>query len=147
VILGILAAVALPRFMGLEREARVAAVKSMGGTIMSAAQMAHGVAMARNITAGPPQNLDGATVTFASGYPNAATIQNLIQSTEGFTMTTVGGGRRFTKAGATTTACWVQYNPATVAGGVVTPPTISYNGGVMSAGTETAINADLRVQC
>jgi hypothetical protein len=60
---------------------------------------------------------------------------------------TVGGGRRFTKVGATTTACWVQYNPATVAGGVVTPPTISYNGGVMSAGTENAINADLRVQC
>jgi len=146
VILGILAAVALPRFMGLEREARVAAVKSMGGTIMSAAQMAHGVAMSRNITAGA-QNLDGAAVTFANGFPNAATIGNLIQSTEGFTVTTVGIGRRFTKTGATTTACWVQYNPATVAGGVVTPPTISYNGGVMSAGTEAAINADLRVQC
>jgi MSHA pilin protein MshA len=146
VILGILAAVALPRFMGLEREARVAAVKSMGGTIMSAAQMAHGVAMARNVTAGA-QTLDGAAVTFASGFPNAATIGNLVQSTEGFTISTVGGGRRFTKAGATTTACWVQYNPATVAGGVVTPPTISYNAGVMSAATEAAINADLRVQC
>ena len=32
VILGILAAVALPKFMGLEREARVASVRSMGGT-------------------------------------------------------------------------------------------------------------------
>jgi len=147
VILGILAAVALPRFMGLEREARVAAVKSMGGTIMSAAQMAHGVAMSRNITAGN-QNLDGAAVTFANGYPNAATIGNLIQSTEGFTVATVGTGRRFTKAGATTTNCWVQYDPATVAAnGTVTPPTLTYNGRVMSAGTENQINADLRVQC
>ena len=143
VILGILAAVALPRFMGLEREARVAAVKSMGGTIMSAAQMAHGVAMARNITGGPAQNLDGAMVTFVNGYPNAASIQNLIQSTEGFTMTTVGGGRRFTKTGATTTACWIQYNPATVAGGVVTPPTLTYN----VTGTQAQIDADLRTQC
>jgi MSHA pilin protein MshA len=146
VILGILAAVALPRFMGLEREARVAAVKSMGGTIMSAAQMAHGVAMSRNITAGN-QNLDGAAVTFANGYPNAATIGNLIQSTEGFTVATVNGARRFTKAGATTTNCWVQYNPATVANGVVTPPTLSYNGVVMSAAQENNINNDLRVQC
>jgi MSHA pilin protein MshA len=146
VILGILAAVALPRFMGLEREARVAAIKSMGGTIMSAAQMAHGVAMSRNVTTGA-QNLDGAAVTFASGFPNSATIGNLIQSTEGFTVTTVGGARRFTKAGATTTNCWVQYNPATTAGGVVTPPTLSYNGVIMTAPQEAAINADLRVQC
>ena len=43
VILGILAAVALPRFMGLEQEARIAAVKSMGGTLLSAANMARGV--------------------------------------------------------------------------------------------------------
>jgi len=59
----------------------------------------------------------------------------------------VGGARRFTKAGATTTNCWVQYNPATVAAGVVTPPTLSYNGVVMTAAQENAINADLRVQC
>ena len=52
VILGILAAVALPKFMGLEQEARIAALKSMGGTMLSAAQMAHGVCMAQNCANG-----------------------------------------------------------------------------------------------
>ena len=143
VILGILAAVALPRFMGLEREARVAALKSMGGTLQSAAQMAHGVCMARNCANGN-QTLDGVVVTFVNGYPNNATVGRLVQSTEGFTVAT----NRFTKAGSTTANCWVQYNEATVAGnGTVTPPTLTYHNIVMSAATEASINTDLHTQC
>jgi MSHA pilin protein MshA len=145
VILGILAAVALPRFMGLEREARIAAVKSMGGTLQAAAQMAHGVCMAQNCANGATINIEGTNVTFAQGYPNNATIAVLVQSTEGFALS--NGNRRFTKTGSTTAACWVQYNQATLAGGVVTPPTLQYQAGVMSAGTEAAINAALRTQC
>ncbi|MBC8024933.1 MAG: mannose-sensitive hemagglutinin a [Steroidobacteraceae bacterium] len=146
VILGILAAVALPKFMGLEREARIAAVKSMGGTVMSAAQMAHGVCMARNCANGN-QNLDGNVITFVNGYPNNATIVNLIQSSEGFTRV----ASRFTKAGATTTNCWVQYNQATLgANGIVTPPTLTYNGTVMNpnnANSVNTINTSLRNGC
>jgi MSHA pilin protein MshA len=140
VILGILAAVALPKFMGLEREARIAAVKSMGGTLNSAAQMAHGVCMARNCANGN-QNLDGTVVTFLNGYPNNATMFNLVQTTEGFTRV----GNRFTKTGATTVNCWVQYDQAVLgANGVVTPPTLTYNGIVMSAAQEANINTSLR---
>lgn len=143
VILGILAAVALPRFMGLEREARIAALKSMGGTMNSAAQMAHGVCMAQNCANGATIVMDGQNIVFANGYPNNASIQLLIQSTEGFT----GAANRLTKAGATTTNCWVQYNAATLAGGVVTPPTIQYQAGVMNSANEAAINTALRTQC
>ena len=142
VILGILAAVALPRFMGLEREARIAAVKSMGGTLLSAAQMAHGVCMARNCNNGN-LILEGQTITFVNAYPDAATLFRLVQSSEGFTV----AGARFTKTGATTANCWVQYNPATIAAGVVTPPTLSYDNIVMSPAQENNINTDLRVQC
>lgn len=142
VILGILAAVALPRFMGLEREARIAAVKSMGGTLMSAAQMAHGVCMARNCNNNTIA-MEGQNITFVNGYPNAAGAAALVQSSEGFTV----AGARFTKTGATTTNCWVQYNPATINAGVVTPPTLTYNNIVMSAAQEANINNDLRVQC
>ena len=145
VILGILAAVALPKFMGLEREARIAAVKSMGGTLQSAAQMAHGVCMAQNCANGSTLTIEGQSITFAQGYPNNASISLLVQSTEGFTLSQAN--RRFTKAGATTTNCWVQYNQATIAGGVVTPPTLTYHNIVMSPGTETSINSDLRTQC
>jgi len=143
VILGILAAVALPRFMGLEREARVAAVKSMGGTLLSAAQMAHGVCMAQNCASPSTIVMDGVSVGFVNQYPNAASIAALVQSTEGFTV----AGAKFTKAGATTTSCYVTYNPATVAGGVITPPTLSYQAGVMNSANEAAINTALRTQC
>ena len=145
VILGILAAVALPRFMGLEREARIAAVKSMGGTLQAAAQMAHGVCMAQNCANGSTIVMDGVSVVFANQYPNNASIDLLVQSTEGFTMN--AAGNRMTKAGATTGNCWVQYNQATIAGGVITPPTISYQAGVMSSTTEAAIATALRTQC
>ena len=74
VILGILAAFAVPRFMGLETEARVAAVKSMAGTLRSAA--AHG---ARHLhgarlhaTARPSHRRP--EHQFVNGYPNNATI-------------------------------------------------------------------------
>jgi MSHA pilin protein MshA len=143
VILGILAAVALPRFMGLEREARIAAVKSMGGTLLSASQMAHGVCMAQNCANGSTIAIEGTNVVFAQGYPNNASIAALVQSTEGFTV----AANTFTNAGATTTSCWVRYNQATLAGGVVTPPTLQYQAGVMNAANEAAINTALRTQC
>ncbi|HKU88411.1 MAG TPA: type II secretion system protein [Steroidobacteraceae bacterium] len=143
VILGILAAVALPKFMGLEREARIAALKSMGGTMLSAANMAHGVCMAQNcanggagITVGNVPN-----VVFANGYPNNASIDLLIQSTEGFAMN--GAGNRMTKSGATAN-CWVQYNQPAAAGA---EPTLTYHNIVMSAAQEANINNDLRTQC
>jgi MSHA pilin protein MshA len=143
VILGILAAVALPKFMGLEREARVAAVKSMGGTLLSAAQMAHGVAMARNVTNGN-LNMEGSAVTLVNGYPSNATIVNLVQSHDGF-------GRAvnvFTKTGAATTNCWVRYNQATLAAnGAVIAPTLTYNNIGATATNGAAIDNNLRTVC
>jgi len=146
VILGILAAVALPRFMGLETEARIAAVKNMGGTMLSAANMAHGVCMARSCTNGQVLVIEGRNITFTNGYPNNASIAQLLQSTEGFTPN--GNGNRLTKNGARTNNCWVQYNQATVAAGVVTPPRVSYQSGtITNAATETTVNNALRTQC
>ena len=143
VILGILAAVALPRFMGLEKEARIAAVKSMGGSLLSAANMAHGVCMAQNCTnGGAGITIAGqANIVFANGYPNTASIGRLLQSTDGFT---VGGANnnRFTKPGALG-GCWVQYNAAAAGA----EPTISYNNTVWSTATQAAIDTALRAQC
>jgi MSHA pilin protein MshA len=144
VILGILAAVALPKFMGLEREARIASLKSMGGTMLSAANMAHGICMAQNCPnggAGIPIN--GVNVVFANGYPNNASIDLLLQSYEGFTPN--AAGNRMTKMGAATANCWVQYNQPAAAGAA---PTISYQAGtITNAATETTVNNALRTQC
>jgi MSHA pilin protein MshA len=147
VILGILAAVAVPRFMGLETEARVASVKNLGGVMKSAAMMAHAVCQSQSCVNNQVLVIEGQNVTFVSGYPNNASIGRLIQSAEGFTPS-AGNGNRFTKNGANTNNCWVQYNQATVAAGVITPPTISYQSGtIINQATETAVNAALRTQC
>jgi MSHA pilin protein MshA len=146
VILGVLAAVALPRFMGLETEARIAAVKNMGGSMISAANMAHGLCMAQSCANNSTLTIEGQSVTFVQGYPNNASIARLLQSTEGFTPN--GNGNRQTKTGARTNNCWVQYNQATVTGGVVNPPFISYQSGrITDAASENTVNAALRTQC
>jgi MSHA pilin protein MshA len=142
VILGILAAFAVPRFMGLETEARVAAVKSMGGTLRSAAAMAHGVCMARGCTnASTPITINGQAITFVNQYPNAATVRNLLETVDGFTAN--AAGNRLTKTGGRTANCWVQYN-APAAGAA---PTIQFQSGVSGVALESAIDAALRTAC
>lgn len=147
VILGILAAFAVPRFMGLETEARIAAVRSMAGTLRSTAAMGHGVCMARGCpNAANNIPIEGINIGFLNTYPNQASIDDLIQNLDGFTNATPGAGqRRFTKTGARVPAqCWVQYNEATINGaGAVIPPTITYP----IAGNEVAINNHLRTNC
>jgi MSHA pilin protein MshA len=145
VILGILAAVALPKFMGLEKEARIASVKSMGGTMLSAANMAHGVFMARNGTnGGAGLNINGQQIVFANGYPNNASIRLLLQSTEGFTP--IGAGNQMRKLGGTNNNCFVQYNQPANA---TAAPTLSYEAGRQptTPALETQINDALRVAC
>ena len=60
IILGILAAVALPRFTNLQRDARVAKLNSLRGSVMSASAMVNGAAIARQGIAQPACNGGGA---------------------------------------------------------------------------------------
>ena len=145
VILGILAAVALPKFMGLEKEARIASVKSMGGTMMSAANMAHGVFLARNATNGNPGiQINGQTIVFQNGYPNNASIDLLLQSYDGFTPN--AAGNRMVKQGGANANCYVQYNAPTVAGNA---PTLSFQNNVVptTPQLQTQVDDALRVAC
>lgn len=90
VILGILAAVAIPRFVNLQVEARVASVNGVVGGLNSAAGLAKATWLARGST-GTTVTMDGATVNVlsANGYPTEATggIDAAMQSTAGFTVT------------------------------------------------------------
>ena len=142
VILGILATVAVPRFMSLETEARVAAIKSMGGTLKSAANKAHSICLAQACENSSVIVIDGQNVTFVNGYPNEATVGSLVQRMEGFTANS--NGNRFTRNGSKTADCWVQYNEAAAG----SAPTISYQSGtITNANSETAVNTALRAQC
>ena len=151
VILGILAAFAVPRFMGLETEARIAATRSLGGTLRSTAAMAHGNCMALNCpNAAFNAVISGQAIVFAGQYPNVATIELLLEPGNGFTGATTGGGRRFTKVGARVPAnCWVQYN-ASVAGATPTilfPPAAAPQVVGTVGVTDATIDATLRANC
>ena len=79
IILGILAAFAVPRFMGLDQQARIASVNSLVGTLESASAMAHGVWLAQGSPAAAI-TIDNQSITFTNGYPNAASIGLLLAS-------------------------------------------------------------------
>lgn len=76
-ILGILSAVALPRFFNLGADARLAKAEAIHGSIRSAAQIVRAASLVRGQTdAGPGGNsavaLDGVTVETNHGYPEAS---------------------------------------------------------------------------
>jgi MSHA pilin protein MshA len=69
VILGILAAVAIPRFIDLGREARIAKLQGGRGAVASAASLANGASLTRNLAPADPVEMGGASVTMALSYP------------------------------------------------------------------------------
>jgi len=75
VILGILAATALPKFSDLTKDARLASLKGAMGAVQSAANMAHGASLAGGMSAGSSVTMEGTTITMANYYPDVAGIQ------------------------------------------------------------------------
>ena len=78
VILGILAAVALPKFSSLSEDARIAKMNGLVGSLKAAAAMAHGTSLANQQAgftgASSIQGLeDGTNVAMQHYYPDAAT--------------------------------------------------------------------------
>lgn len=118
VILGLLAATALPRFSNLTNDARKASVQGMLGGIRSAAALAKSSWLVGG-SSGTSVLMDGVTVTVVggsgstAGYPtNAAVgITAAMQSIDGFTGA-YGALATFTPTGYTpvTGVCRVEYN-------------------------------------
>lgn len=69
VILGILAAFALPRFADLGNEARAAALQGAFGAIKSASSIAHAESLVNNNPA--TVTLEGTVINMVNGYPQA----------------------------------------------------------------------------
>jgi len=95
VILGILAAVALPRFIDLSTEARTAAVQGVSGAISSAAAINYG---ARVVT-----STKGASIATGANPCTAGTINTIMQTPIDTTKYTIGSGSNCTGSGATVT--------------------------------------------
>ena len=102
VILGLLAATALPRFSNLTTDARVASLNGMAGSLRSAANIAHATQLVKGYGSGTSVSLDGATITMAGGWPTNADISNAITDYTGFSLS----GGVFTLV----SSCTVTYN-------------------------------------
>lgn len=114
-ILGILAAFALPRFIALDTQARVATVNGLMGSVKSGAALARALSMATGSTASV--TMEGQVVNLVNNYPDAAGIGNAVNTVAGdFTFTpgapVATGTATWTKVGAPTPAtCVVNYTP------------------------------------
>lgn len=79
VILGILAATALPRFINVNTQAHEAAVAGAGGGFGAGVQLAHALWMANGTGAAGDVTMDGATVGMnATGWPVGDTTETTV---------------------------------------------------------------------
>jgi MSHA pilin protein MshA len=82
VILGVLAATALPRFSGLSADARLAKMKGLLGSLKAGAAMAHGSTIIRSQSAASSVTMEDGTVVDMAGYYPAATISGIPNVTD-----------------------------------------------------------------
>jgi MSHA pilin protein MshA len=122
-IVGILAAVALPRFIAMQSQARAAKAQGMFGAIRSAAVLAHSGCLA-NVggsctPTGGTVNMEGAIVNMVNTYPaaNISTVTpggiilatQITPGADGVTVGLVGNSVTVDINGGTTPNCRVTY--------------------------------------
>lgn len=122
VILGILAATALPRFINLTADARIASVNGVAGGLRSAVALAQAKYLATGNTAATTVDMSGTSVTVnaGTGIPTgaAAGIGAALQSTEGYTVDYTASPVTFRPANGGSATCQATYDGTT--GAVVT---------------------------
>ncbi|MDX1406254.1 MAG: prepilin-type N-terminal cleavage/methylation domain-containing protein [Woeseiaceae bacterium] len=109
-IIAILAAIAFPRYVMLEVEARKALVLSLGGSVNSAASQAHYMW----ILQGQPAviSMEDQSINMVNGYPDEASIDNTLMDYTGFQFNN-SKVARFRKVGAPApNTCMVTYEDA-----------------------------------
>jgi MSHA pilin protein MshA len=134
-IIAILAAIALPRYIAMQRDARIAKIEGVLGAIRSASALAKArceldlaaVAGAGTCTnAGGTANMDGTAVTMINRYPTAdangiVAAANLNAAADGLTISAGGAGAgvaiTFDVTGSTNPAtCRATYTSPTAVG-------------------------------
>ncbi len=119
-VIAILAALALPRYIALQTQARAGKAQAVFGGIRSAAALAHAQAITTNTTTSGAANIsmEGQNVTLINGYPtadNAGILTALQLDPTNDQVTPVGGGAvagstlRIDMIGGTATQCSVSY--------------------------------------
>ena len=123
-IIAALTAVALPKYVAVQKDARVAKMQAIYGSVRTAAALAKArceLDLAAVVAGGlctataGSVNMDGTTVTMVNRYPAAGSIAvaaGVDSVNDGMTVV-VGASTTFTAAGASTPAsCLITYNEA-----------------------------------
>lgn len=121
VILGILAATAIPKFVDLQADARAAKVNGALGSMKAASALAHAAALVANSSV---VTIEGTAYTMVNGYPSRTDITTLanILGTE-YNIATSGTNATIVASDAAHTAtCRATY---TETSSTTTPPTFS----------------------
>jgi MSHA pilin protein MshA len=127
VILGVLAATALPRFINVATDARMAAMNGVAGAMRSAVSLAQaryvatGSTTATSVDMGIPGSTVAVTVAAGTGIPAAtsAGIEAAMQATDGFVFACAAGTCNVTQTGSPA-ACLVSYTAGVVSTAAVT---------------------------
>ena len=118
VILGILAATALPRFVDLTADARVSTINGLAGSMRSAASIARATQLVKGLGSSTQVSLEGQDILMTNGYPTVASIVSTLTDITGFIPgTAVGNSITFALGGRT--GCQVNYRDATGTTGFV----------------------------
>lgn len=130
VILGILAATALPKFLDIQSSAKSAAMTGAAGAISSAANLAHASQLVAGAASGVNATLGGVPITMINGYPDTGVTGILYAA--GITVAagtstdwTVSGGNTVQLKTGPSATCQVVYTAATATAGPITTPTLT----------------------
>jgi MSHA pilin protein MshA len=134
VILGILAATALPKFMGIQSGARVSILQGARGAVISGMNIAYATQAAQNLGSNVGITLDGVSIAMVGGYPQAWPAVSYLSgiytaaglstdfSMVGGAAAGLGAGTTIVVANAPTpNSCAFSYTNANVAGTTVIP--------------------------
>ncbi len=126
-IIGILSALALPRFINMGADARSAKAQAIMGAVRSASQVVRAAALVRSQTgATGTVTVDGVTINTAYGYPQATQTGN-------------GAGGIVDAAGLDTSAS--NNDAVTLTGGGTNPLVIQINGAATPANCSVSYTA------
>lgn len=125
VILGILAAFAIPRFVDLQNDARSSVVQGVAGSLQAASAMVYGKSLVAG-TAGTSSSSvnigQGVTIATAYGYPTAGSVSQALQNLTN--ISTNNSGTFWPTSASDSANCEVVYTAATSS---TTPATVSTN--------------------
>jgi|SRR5450830_114511 len=129
VILGILAATAIPKFVDMSTDARVAKMAAAAGSLKAGSALYHAQWLVKGSVDTPLVQMEGVNIDGANGY--AASTATGIQAAAGLISTDYTIASTATTLtvtpDATRTTCSVVYTAATVNGAVVTPAIVQNN--------------------